>query len=102
MAITFDTQELVNELKQNGFTQEQSEAAIRALKKAQAELASKQDIVSVQRDIENLRVDTQRNIENLRLEIRQDMAMLGKDLTIRLGAMMAVAIGIVAVLVKLL
>lgn len=98
MTITFDTQELVNELKQNGFTQEQSEAAIRAIKKAQTELASKQDIAAVHREISSVRQE----VENLRLEIKQDMVILSKDLTIRLGTMMAVAISIVAVLVKLL
>lgn len=46
--ITFDTQELVNELKQNGFTLEQSEAVISVLKKAQSELATKQDLIQLE------------------------------------------------------
>jgi hypothetical protein len=72
MNVFFDTQELVNELKNNGFTLEQSEAVISVIKKAQHELATKQDVVLLQRDIKEL----------------------GKDLTIRLGGIIFVAFGL--------
>ena len=42
--ITFDTQELVNELENSGFTREQSETVVSVLKKAQSDLATKSDI----------------------------------------------------------
>ena len=38
--ITFDTQELVNELETSGFTRKQSETVVAVLKKSQSELAA--------------------------------------------------------------
>lgn len=52
--ITFDTQELVNELETSGFTRQQSEKVISVLKKAQGELATKSDLHS---EILELKVD---------------------------------------------
>ena len=42
--ITFDTNELVNELESSGFTRQQSETVISVLKKSQGELATKSDM----------------------------------------------------------
>lgn len=42
--ITFDTQELVRELKTSGMPQEQAEAVVRTIVKSHAELATKGDI----------------------------------------------------------
>ena len=51
MNVSFDTQELVNELKNNGFTLEQSEAVIGVIKKAQSELATKRDLIDLKKDL---------------------------------------------------
>jgi hypothetical protein len=74
--ITFDTQELVNELKNNGFTLEQSEAVITVIKKAQHELATKKDL------------------HDLETGLRNEIRVLGKDLTIRIGGIIFVAFGL--------
>lgn len=89
--ITFDTQELVNELETSGLTRKQSEALVSVLKKSQGELSTK-------RDIEELRLATKHDID----DVRRDMRELEQRLIIELGALIAFAIGIVAVLVKLL
>ncbi len=49
--VTFDTQELVNELKNNGFTAEQSNAVVEVIKKAQHDLATKRDLVDLKKDL---------------------------------------------------
>ena len=74
--ITFDTQELVTELKNNGFSLEQSEAVNSVIKKAQHELATKQDL------------------HELGASLRNEIRVLSKDLTIRLGGIIFVAFGL--------
>jgi len=82
--ITFDTLALVDRLKTAGFAQDQAEAVIRAIADAQQELSTKRDIDDLRRDMENR------------------MAQLEQRLTIKLGSLMALSIGIVAALDKLL
>ena len=71
--ITFDTQEAVIKLKAVGVSQEQADAFVRAIVESQYELATKRDLT----DLEN-------------------------RLIIKLGGLIAIDIGIVAVLLKLL
>jgi hypothetical protein len=75
--ITFDTQEAVIKLKSVGVSQEQADAFVRVIVESQSKLATKNDLDNGLRDLE-------------------------QRLTIKLGAMIGFAIGIVAVLVKLL
>lgn len=80
-AIAFDTLAYAKKLAAAGFTQQQAEVQAEAMAEIIDErLATKQDIMQLQRDLKEL-------------EMR---------LTIRLGGMMAVSIAIVAALVKLL
>ena len=80
-AITFDTLAYAKKLIAAGFTQQQAEAQAEVLSEIIDErLATKEDIRLLKRDLREL-------------EMR---------LIIRLGAMMAASIAIVAVLVKLL
>jgi len=84
-AIAFDTLAYAKKLKSVGFTEEQAEVQAEALAKIIDErLATKQDILALQRDMKEM-------------ELR-----LKHDLTLRLGAMMAASIAIVAALVQLL
>lgn len=68
--ITFDTQELVNELETSGLTRKQSEMVISVLKKSQGELSTKVDI----RELE-LRLDTR--FERIDGELKLNRWMLG-------------------------
>jgi len=80
--ITFDTHKFICTLKEAGVPESQAEAISEAFKEAQgeAELATKRDID----------------------DVRRDMREMEQRLIIKLGALVAFAIGIVAVLVKLL
>lgn len=89
VAITFDTHKFVRRLKEAGIPEGQAEAVADAFRDAQgeAELATKRDIGDVRNEIELL---------------RRDMRDLEQRMTIKLGALMVAAVGIVATLVKLL
>ena len=80
--ITFDTQELVNELESSGFTRKQSETVVSVLKKSQSELATKLDIAP--------------------LASKTDLLELKVDLVKWVGALMLAQVAVVAALVKLL
>ncbi len=68
--ITFDTQELVNELETSGFTRQQSEKVVSVLKKSQGELVTKADL----RETE-LRIDSR--FERVDGELKLNRWMLG-------------------------
>lgn len=82
--VTFDTQEAVIKLKAVGVSQEQADAFVKVIVESQHELSTKRDIDDLRRDID------------------ARFVQLEQKLIIKLGALIAVAIGIVAVLVKLL
>ena len=127
-ALAFDTYAAVKKLKEAGFTEQQAEAQTTLLTDVIAgELATKHDIEAVKHDIETLKLDLENvraelkrdietlklNLENVRAELKRDIETLRADmkhdmkelelrLTIKLGAMLALAVGAVATLVKLL
>jgi hypothetical protein len=80
--ITFDTQELVNELETSGFTRQQSETVVSVLKKSQGELATKADIAP--------------------LASKNDLLELKVDIVKWVGGLMLAQVAIIAALVKLL
>jgi hypothetical protein len=91
--ITFDTHKFISRLRDAGIPEPQAEAFSTAFSEAQgeAELATQRDISDVRRDIDDLR----RGMDARFIQLEQ-------RLTIKLGAMIAFAIGVVAILVKLL
>ena len=127
-ALAFDTYAAVKKLQQAGFTEQQAEAQTTLLLDVIAgEVATKRDIETVKLDIENVRAELKRDIETLRTELKHDIetlraetkhdiaelkhdiAELKRDmkeqemrLAIKLGAMLVIAISVVATLVKLL
>lgn len=80
--ITFDRQELVNELETSGFTRQQSETVVSVLKKSQGELATKADIAP--------------------LASKNDLLELKVDIVKWVGGLMLAQVAIIAALVKLL
>ena len=91
-AAIFDTLAYAKKLKAVGFTEEQSEVQAEAFAEIIEErLATKQDILALDKDIKELEI-----------RLKRDMKEMEMRLTIRLGTMMAASIAIVAVLVKLL
>jgi len=91
--ITFDTHKFIRTLKDAGVPEIQAEAFSEAFKDAQgeAELATQRDINDVRRDIDDLHRD---------MDAR--FVQLEQRLIIKLGALITLAIGLVAALVKLL
>ena len=84
-SIPFDTLAYVNKLMSAGFTREQAEVQAEAI----AEL------------IDN-NIATKRDIEELRKDLLVETKQLENRMTIKLGTIMALSVGIVAALVKLL
>ncbi|MGR9014826.1 MAG: DUF1640 domain-containing protein [Gammaproteobacteria bacterium] len=91
-AITFDTLKYANRLKSAGVPDKQAEAEAEALSEALEvnlkELVTKEDL--------------HHEIESLRREMNSGFIQVEQRLVIKLGGLMALSIGIVAALVKLL
>ena len=100
VAMTFDTHAFVKELTKAGMPEEQAEVLARSQAMLIDEkLATKQDLkemeLRLKRDMKELEVKLTRDMKELELRLKH-------DLTLRLGSMLVVAIGVVAALVKLL
>ena len=83
--VAFDTHAFVKELTQAGMPEAQAEV----LARSQATLIDE-------------KLATKQDLKELEARLRHDMKELELRLTIRLGSMMVVAVGVVAALVKLL
>ena len=85
-AVTFDTYQLISDLKGVGFNERQAEAVVNTIKKAHkdADVATKGDI------------------KELRHEMRELEHRLTNQLTMRFGVMLATAVGMLSVLMKIL
>lgn len=91
-AIAFDSHEFVKNLIQNGFTEKQAEVlAKEQVALLNGNLANKQDMAVVHKDIEALRQETKQDIEALRqetkqsievmqVEVKRDFALLQRDI----------------------
>ena len=101
--IAFDTLAYAKKLKAVGFTEEQAEVQAEVLAEIVNEhLATKEDISLLRRDLKELEVTLKRDMKELEVTLKSDMKELEMRLTIRLGAMLTVAIAVIATLVKLL
>ena len=87
--IVFDTHAFVKELAEAGMPEKQAEV----LARSQATLIN--ETLATKQDLKELEARLRRDMKELELRLKH-------DLTIRLGSMMVVAIGVVAALVKLL
>ena len=87
--IVFDTRAFVKELAEAGMPEKQAEV----LARSQATLIN--ETLATKQDLKELEDRLRRDMKELELRLKH-------DLTLRLGSMMVVAIGVVAALVKLL
>ena len=91
--LIFDTFDYAKKLQRAGLTEEQASVHVEALRTlVEHDLATKQDIANVQRDIaevykeiENLRKETQQGIESLRKETQQGIESLRKETDVKLA-----------------
>ena len=95
-AIMFDTHAFVKELTQAGMPEQQAEV----LARSQATLIDEK--LATKEDLKKLELATKEDLKKLELATKRDLKELELRLTLRLGSMMVVAIGVVAALVKLL
>tara|TARA_B110000967_G_C18330049_1_gene291647 strand:+ start:107 stop:388 length:282 start_codon:yes stop_codon:yes gene_type:complete len=89
---TFDTLEFVETLKAAKVPEEQAKAHAKAISQiTDNTLATKSDLVAVKSDLE-------KSINTLRLEVKADL----KDVVIKLGGIMFLAIGVILAGIKYL
>ena len=88
--VTFDTYQLVSDLKEVGFNERQAEAVVNTIKKSH-----KDADVATKGDIKELRTE-------FRYEMRELEHRLTNQLTIRFGVMLAASVGMLAVLMEIL
>lgn len=88
-AVPFDTLKLSRKLESGGFTQDQAHTAAEALADAMAgaELATKTDLRNEIQVVRN-------EVQALRSELKSDIALSKRDMTIRIGSMFVVAVGV--------
>ena len=96
-AVPFDTLKLARRLESAGFPPKQAGDTAEALADAMsgAELATKADLAAVQAGLKA-------EISALRAELRTEIELLRRDLTIRLGSMIVVAVGILLAAIRYL
>lgn len=94
---TIDTLQFSKRLQKAGMQQEIAEELAEVLKETHAQhlddLATKRDLLDVKREIQ----DTKKELEN---KLETKLEMLKKDIIIKLGSLMALGIGIIALLIK--
>ena len=110
----FDTLAYANKLKHGGFTEKQAEMLTEAQSESlknliDEKLATKhdielvhKDIVLVKRDIKELEGNLKRDMKGLEEKLRVEINEMGYKMTIRLGGMLTVGIGVIAALMKIL
>jgi hypothetical protein len=121
-AVPFDTLKLARRLENAGFPPKQAGDTAEALAEAMsgAELATTADIAAVRTEIATVRTELKAEIAALRTELKAEIAavrsevaavraelkadidLLRRDLTIRLGSMMIVAVGILLAAIRYL
>lgn len=105
-AVAFDTYKMVKRLRESGFTDPQAEAVTAAIQEAGSvdlsHLATKEDLTAVRTELKNDIASVKAELKGDIAAVKADIELVKRDLTIRLGAMMAASVAIVATLVKLI
>jgi succinate dehydrogenase/fumarate reductase flavoprotein subunit len=97
--VPFDTLELARKLEAAGFPSKQAQDTAAALASVMAaDLATKQDIRELRAELDRLRME----LDRLRVELDSKIELVKRDLTIRLGGMIAAAVAIIVALDRLL
>ena len=96
-AVPFDTLKLARRLESAGFSPKQAGDTDEALAEAMsgAELATKADVAAVGSSLKA-------EIAAVRAELKSEIELLRRDLTIRLGSMIVVAVGILLAAIRYL
>ena len=105
--MNFNALKYVEELRNAGMPEKQAEAQIRVLNEVvDSELASKQDVETVRKELKRDIKELELKIETVREELKRDIKelelRLTHTLTVRLGGLMALGIVLIGILVKVL
>src|SRR4051794_9010381 len=92
-AVPFDTLKMAQRLGAAGFAAPQAAGMAEALAEAMSgsDLATKADITEVKTEVAAVRAE----IASLRTELKGDMEVMRRDLVIKLGSMMVIAVGVI-------
>jgi outer membrane protein TolC len=109
MAYAFDSLGYAKRLRDGGVPQEQAEVHAEAARDfIMTDLATKADVLAVKADVLAVKADLvateqrlQKSIEALRTSTEAKFETMALRLTVRLGAMLVVAIGALATILKL-
>jgi len=102
MVYTFDSLGYARRLRERGVPQDQAEAHAEAARDfIMTELATKTDLLAIKTDLVAIKTDLLAMEQKLQTELRTSIDTLSLRLTVRLGAMLAVAIGALATILKL-
>ena len=107
-AVPFDTLKLARRLESAGFPPRQAGDTAEALAEALsgAELATTADLAvlraELKAEIAALRAELKAEIAAVRAELKAEIELLRRDLTIRLGSMIVVAVGVLLAAIRYL
>jgi hypothetical protein len=102
MVYTFDSLGYAKRLRERGVPDDQAEAHAEAARDfIMAELVTKTDLLAVRADLLAVKRGLQTVKQDLQTELRTSIETQTLRLTIRLGAMLVVAIGALATILKL-
>jgi len=112
--VAFDTHQFIQTLSQSGMPVEQAEAISNAVRMAYAhgasDLATKADLAAVKTDLKAdlasktelaaFKVEITDKIEAVKTELEHSNKLLEKSMTIRLGSMLFVTVGVMMAFMK--
>ena len=102
LVYAFDTLGYAKRLRDAGVPQPQAEAHAEAAREfVMAELVTKTDLQAIKTDLQVVKTDLQASLTALEGRLDGKIENLSLRLTVRLGAMLAVAIGALATMLKL-
>ncbi len=117
--VSLDTLKFVEELKKDGFTQQQAETQAKAQSKVVKflfeKLATKKDLLMTKKDIHQEIKDVHREIKDVRKDLHQEIKDVHREIkdvraaiqnmadrvTIRLGSIVGVAVAVLVAVIKL-
>ena len=106
MSVAFDTLSAAEEFQKAGMTKDQAKVQVGTISKALGSFATQGDVKEYETNLGHEIKEVETNLENkidvVETRLENKIEKLGLKLTIRLGAMMAVSIGLVAAMVKFL
>jgi hypothetical protein len=103
-AIPFDTLKFTRHLEESGFAASAAAGAAEALADALtgADLATRRGIAEVKTEIAAVRTELKGDIAALRAEFMNAIELLRRDLTIKSGSMLVIAVGILLAAIRYL